>query len=139
MPKVSDFPYLAPTPSTKIPVAGETHFLVGDIAPAKVYRALLTQISTLPPSVTVLENTLNGTVVWTYNAPGSYVGTLVGAFPPNKCFTQATHRNASATGFIAAKAPNNNSNDILVTTFNGSILANNLITDGACLEVLVYP
>lgn len=47
---------------------------------AKVYRALLTQTGTDDPVATVLENTLGGDVVWTYNAEGTYIGTLADAF-----------------------------------------------------------
>lgn len=50
----------------------------------KVYRALLTQTGTDAPTATVLENTLGGTVVWTYNSPGNYTATLAGAFPFTK-------------------------------------------------------
>lgn len=50
----------------------------------KVYTALLTQTGTNAPVATVLENTLGGTVVWSYIGPGLYLGTLVGAFPIEK-------------------------------------------------------
>lgn len=46
----------------------------------KVYRALLTQTGTDAPVATVTENTLGGDVVWTYNAEGTYIGTLADAF-----------------------------------------------------------
>lgn len=52
----------------------------------KVYRALLSQSGTGAPEPVVLENTLGGTVVWTREDVGNYVGTLVGAFPPLKTF-----------------------------------------------------
>jgi len=50
----------------------------------KVYRALLTQSGTDAPVATVLENTLGGTVVWTYSDTGIYTATLVGAFTASK-------------------------------------------------------
>lgn len=46
----------------------------------KVYRALLTQSGTDAPTATVLENTLGGTLVWTRDGAGTYLGTLAGAF-----------------------------------------------------------
>ena len=57
------------------------------IVPLK-YKALLSQTGTNAPTVesngtganTPLENTI-GTIVWTRTAVGSYLGTLVGAFP----------------------------------------------------------
>ena len=64
---------------------------VADLAPAPspsylVYTALLSQSGTNAPVATVLENTLGGTVVWTYSSAGSYRATLAGAFPANKVF-----------------------------------------------------
>lgn len=49
----------------------------------KVYTALITQSGTNDPTATVLENTLGGTVVWTYSDVGNYLGTLTGAFTSN--------------------------------------------------------
>lgn len=54
----------------------------------KVYTALLTQSGTDAPVATVLENTLGGTVVWSYWSIGNYRGTLVGAFPASKTIIQ---------------------------------------------------
>ena len=55
-------------------------------APAgyKIYAAFLNQTSTNAPTATILENTLGGDIVWTYNSVGQYVGTLVGAFTTNR-------------------------------------------------------
>lgn len=50
----------------------------------KLYTALLTQTSTNAPVATVLENTLGGTVVWSYDDVGQYIGTLNSAFTANK-------------------------------------------------------
>lgn len=63
--------------------------LVQSLVPSssyKVYTALLTQSGTNDPVATVLENTLGGTVVWTYGSTGLYQATLTGAFPANKLF-----------------------------------------------------
>lgn len=49
-----------------------------------VYTALLTQSGTDAPVATVLENTLGGTVVWSYVSTGTYRATLSGAFTSNK-------------------------------------------------------
>lgn len=49
-----------------------------------VYTALLTQTGTAAPVATVLENTLGGTVVWSYDATGSYTATLSGVFTSAK-------------------------------------------------------
>lgn len=49
-----------------------------------VYTALISQTGTSDPTVTVLQNTLSGTPVWTRSSTGVYVATLTGAFPANK-------------------------------------------------------
>jgi hypothetical protein len=46
----------------------------------KVYRAKFTQTGTSDPVVTVIENTLGGTVVWTRVDVGTYLVTLAAAF-----------------------------------------------------------
>jgi len=51
-----------------------------------VYTALLTQSGTNAPVATVLENTLGGTVVWSYNDVGYYTATLANAFTENKTY-----------------------------------------------------
>src|SRR5687767_6514065 len=55
----------------------------------KVYKAILTQSSTSAPVATVLQNTLGGTVVWTYNGVGDYTGTLTGVFIDGKTIVNA--------------------------------------------------
>lgn len=70
---------------TKYPVyAIKAGDVINTLPTYKIYTALLTQASTLPPTAIVLENTLSGNIVWTYNTAGFYVGTLIGAFTANK-------------------------------------------------------
>jgi hypothetical protein len=52
----------------------------------KVYTALLTQTGTAAPVAVVLENTLGGDIIWTYQSTGEYLGTLTGAFINNKTY-----------------------------------------------------
>ncbi len=56
----------------------------GGAAAYLVYTALLSQSDTDAPVATVLENTLGGTVVWSWEGGGEYIGTLAGAFTENK-------------------------------------------------------
>lgn len=51
-----------------------------------VYTATLTQSGTSAPVATVFENTLLGTIAWSYNSAGSYDGTLSGAFTAGKTY-----------------------------------------------------
>lgn len=67
-----------------------SEFIIYDSRPYKVYTALLTQTGTDAPVATVLENTLGGEIVWSYDGFGSYIGSLNGAFTENKTFIQAT-------------------------------------------------
>lgn len=55
-----------------------------DSRPYKVYSALLTQTGTNAPVATVLENTLDGTPVWTRDYIGSYTCALDDAFASGK-------------------------------------------------------
>lgn len=64
--------------------------------PYKVYTALLTQSGTSAPVATVLENTLGGEIVWSYDAAGTYSGTLAGAFTYLKTATYITPTNVGA-------------------------------------------
>jgi len=60
--------------------------LLLNVRPYKVYIALLSQSGTDAPVATVLENTLGGTIMWTRNSVGNYIGTLSGVFIENKVF-----------------------------------------------------
>jgi len=64
------------------------NFQISDIAnlinPYKVYTALLTQSGTNAPVAVVLQNTLNGNIVWTRIDKGIYIGTLLNSFINNK-------------------------------------------------------
>lgn len=54
-----------------------------------VYVALLSQSGTDAPVAAVLENTLGGTVVWSRDDVGSYIGTLTGVFTEGKTWASA--------------------------------------------------
>jgi len=48
------------------------------------YTAILNQSSTNAPVDTVLQNTLGGDIVYTYDGVGQYTGTLANAFPAGR-------------------------------------------------------
>lgn len=105
--------------------------------PYKVYTALLTQSGTDAPVATVMENTLGGTVVWSYAGVGQYVGTLTGAFPAGKCFIQTPSggldSNASIGGGGDPYYQYRTSDDtIFVLTTDGSLI-------DAAVKIEVYP
>ena len=57
-----------------------------DLTGVKRYKVLVNQTGTDDPTVTVLENTLGGTPVWSRFASGKNICTLAGAFPDGKTF-----------------------------------------------------
>lgn len=103
-----------------------------------VYRALLTQTGTDAPTAVVLENTLGGTVVWTYVSTGSYAGTLAGAFPVNKtALLTGTSLNVNGDyASIYLRRANDNAVD-LSTSDTGS--AADALLDATFIQILVYP
>jgi hypothetical protein len=70
----------------------------------KVYTALLTQTGTDAPVANVLENTLGGEIVWSYQGVGQYFGELTNAFPLNKtgCFIGGNSSQSNCPSFIAS-------------------------------------
>ncbi len=80
---VSDSNFVLSAPSRAALRQGQANWVPassGGSASYLVYTALLTQSGTSAPVATVLENTLGGTVVWSYDDVGVYIGTLAGAF-----------------------------------------------------------
>ena len=68
---------------------GNLTYLESAIPSYRVYTAVLTQTGTDAPVATVLENTLGGDVVWSYDSTGEYFGTLIGAFTDNQTYFSA--------------------------------------------------
>jgi hypothetical protein len=108
-----------------------------------VYTALLTQSGTSAPVATVLENTLDGTVVWTYEGVGDYYATLAGAFDVTKTIVQYDPFAAfGGDGVVYARAFGG---DIVgvQTKYNGwdgtfPSASNDMLTN-AYIRILVYP
>jgi hypothetical protein len=107
----------------------------GGTGVAKVYEALLSQSGTNAPTATVLTNTLGGTVVWTYDGVGIYLGTLTGAFTSAKTVVLITGDNR---GQYLAKRNDNNS-VIIVTGNSAGTDSNDLLNGAATILIKVYP
>jgi len=103
----------------------------------KVYRALLTQSGTNAPVATVLENTLGGTLVWSYIVTGRYEATLAGAFPSSKVFPTITNINNSRANGMAVRR---DSDDVLTveTGIIGDANEDDTLSSTP-IEILVYP
>lgn len=93
----------------------------------KAYSALLTQSDTLAPVATVLENTLGGTVVWSYASEGHYIATLAGAFTANKtAVILGEGGGAGSFGFVDYNTEDSDSDNVLIETsfVNDAVLGN---------------
>lgn len=105
------------------------------VSTAKVYRAIITQTGANPPVSTVLENTLGGTPVWSYDVAGSYILTLAGAFPAGKTLT-SIHPETGTAG--APLSFTRGSDDFILLTNGGGDDALQVGVD-TWVEILVYP
>lgn len=118
---------------------------VDNLRPFKIYRALLFQSGTDAPVVTVIENTLGGTLVWSYNDVGSYTATLTGAFILGKTAikTPGNQLNLSSTSdFEIFSSGLNNSDSIYlmsgyINMVNG-ITANNNVLFNKYIEIITW-
>ena len=116
--------------------AGETR--KATLLPYKVYTALLTQTGTDAPVATVLENTLGGTVVWSYNDVGDYIATLSGAFISGKTFLIVTNANVASDGNTLGLYWLTSDLLSLTTANELDALTNNIMVNETSIEIRVY-
>ena len=134
--------------------AGREVYTMQDITdttrPYKVYTALLTQSGANAPVATVLENTLSGTITWSYSSVGTYQATLVGAFPSSKTFfyinSEASYNNGPQIYSQKIRQLTRITNDIVsldqtelnftAGVFSSAAEANNF--QNASIEIRVY-
>lgn len=116
--------------------AGETR--KATLLPYKVYTALLTQTGTNAPVATVLENTLGGTVVWSYSDVGIYFAGLTGAFTANKTFILYSFAN-DGNGRILNCFRQDADLIGIFTLSDSSTLANGMLVYQTSFEIRVYP
>lgn len=107
---------------------------VADSRPYKVYTALLSQTETDAPTAIVLENTLGGTIVWTYDRPGVYLATLTGVFIVGK--TTVNQGTLSNTG--AYMQNYKQLNVIELYTFNNLNVKTDDMLGNTEIEIRVY-
>jgi hypothetical protein len=100
-----------------------------------VYTAILSQTGTAAPVATVLENTLGGTVVWTRDNVGVYIGTLAGVFTANKTFCFVSGDIFAQSGlFIFGRTDANT-----VTLVSYDLAGQGQDDTSASIEIRVYP
>lgn len=107
------------------------------VRPYKVYTALLTQTGTSAPTVTVIENTLGGTVVWAYDVVGQYSANLTGAFIGSKTVAFTMMGSSSGADTLNFNYGNSTVNQMSLVHKNSS----GINVDGiskASIEIRVY-
>ena len=117
------------------------------VSPYLVYSALLTQGSTEDPEATVLQNTLGGTVVWSYADVGKYNATLSGAFVSGKTAVLQPNNTTpieAATTFAVIAAYRVDSNIVRVETarddpLNATFGVEDGLLNATFVEIRVYP
>ena len=98
----------------------------------KKYVALVSQSGSDAPTASELENSLGGTIVWSYISNGHYRGTLTGAFPDVNKFWATPSAGSNDT--VGASIGWNDANSFdLYETFGDDGLINYSI------EIRVYP
>lgn len=112
-----------------------------EVTGVKRYVALLTQTGTNAPVATVLENSLGGTVVWTYDGVGGYSGTLSGAFPENKTWISIPRSCLGADSNISSVVGIRFSDNVIsLTSGNPSNQEpSNDVMNNWPIEIRVYP
>lgn len=118
----------------------KTHSRLGVTIPTPsedylVYTALLTQSGVNAPIATVLKNTLGGTVVWTYDVPGSYIATLVAAFPLAKTWLYISQYGDDTFQNYLERS----SDDVIrLYTYDAGTPTDSLLATIASIEIRVY-
>ena len=114
-------------------VSGQTINGVSILRPYKVYTALITQSGTgIAPTALVLENSLSGTIVWTYDSTGEYIGTLTGEFIDNKTYLSALPSQTTQLKLVRI-----NDDSVNLGTGTGGVKTNGLLLDTP-IEIRVY-
>lgn len=113
---------------------------VAAAAPYLVYTALLSQSGTDAPVATVMQNTLGGPVVWSYNGTGEYIATLSGVFTANKtaAFCTGIH-STDPRGGSAYTAQADSSNIVLIVFLQDNQAPADGYLNNSFFEIRVYP
>lgn len=113
----------------------KTHSRFGTTIPNDylVYTARISQTGVLDPTVDVLKNTI-GAIVWTYDSPGTYAGTLIGAFTLDKTWFSI---NQEDDVNIVNTIGRTDANIVKIKTYDNGVLTDGILSTS--LEIRVYP
>jgi hypothetical protein len=109
-------------------------FVVGQTGTFVSYIANISQTGTNAPTADVFENSLGGTVTFSYVGVGQYELTLTGAFTADKTVIEVN--NFVSGGLI--QAFRKDADDIVINTFNTSLAATNGVLSDSSIIVKVY-
>lgn len=102
----------------------------------KVFTALISQSETNAPTMTILENTLSDTPVFSYMGVGEYALTLLGEYSDNKTavITKTVVGFLQSETYLAERV----SDDVVeVKSYESSVLSNSIL-DNSYIEIRVY-
>lgn len=102
----------------------------------KKYSAIINQSGSDAPVATVLENTLGGTLVWTRDSAGYYVGTLSGAFETAKTQFYIT---PCDLGFQYLAGVNIAPDSVFINTYTLAGVAADGRLNNAPITIIVFP
>lgn len=99
----------------------------------RVYSASVTQVGTNAPTASILQNTLNCNITWTYISVGVYKGVSNGAFPVGRTLIYlGSNRGAGTTTIITTTTQT--VNDFLIECNDGDGIIEDLP-----IRIEVYP
>lgn len=123
------------TAGTNTTQVATTAFVQASTRPYKVYSAMISQVSTSAPTVTVMENTI-GAIVWARTGVGTYTATLTGAFTASKVLPFLS--NNANTNLDLKELATRTSNDVItLQTYATSVLTDGVISN-MTIEIRVY-
>lgn len=111
-----------------------TAFVKANTRPYKVYTALISQTGTSAPTAIILENTLGGTVVFSYSGVGLYQATFTGNFVSDKTWTSIT---STASADVTLTAGWSSIDTVNINAYLSGTLYNSVMSK-SCLEIRVY-
>lgn len=116
----------------------------------KSYVATLTQSATNAPVATIISNTLDGDIVWSYSGDaGGYFGDLVGAFTADKTFLIIGNYNViNNVQLYFTELLRESADQVSISTFrvteadaggNLNKIGTNGVLNSTPIEIRVYP
>lgn len=103
----------------------------------KIWKGVLSQTGTNAPTVEgVNENDLGGTIVWTYDIAGKFIGTLSGAFGSNQYDLNAQINVGVPNGLASIVWANSNQINIFTNDYSGG--AANDILDFSQISIEIF-